>query len=107
MPLRVVMPVASHRGAVTVRAADALGPPMLAHQLVAFRVVNQRREVHQGWQGHEQNRDRWKDLPSTNLRAPHHAQTSTTPEPRKSLELFPQIGRVRWTSVHSARGCWG
>jgi hypothetical protein len=46
MPLSVVMPVASHRGAVTVRAADTLGPSMLAHQLVAFRVIDQRREVH-------------------------------------------------------------
>jgi hypothetical protein len=48
MPLRVVMPMASHRGAVTVGATDTLGPPMPAHQLIAFRVVNQRREVHQG-----------------------------------------------------------
>jgi polyphosphate kinase len=38
----------SHRGAVTVGATDTLGPPMPAHQLIAFRVVNQRREVHQG-----------------------------------------------------------
>ena len=48
MPLRVIMAVTSHRGAVTVRAVDALGPPMLAHHLVAFRVVDQRREGHQG-----------------------------------------------------------
>ena len=46
MPLRVIMAVTSHRGAVTVRAADALGPPMPAYQLVAFRVDKQRRELH-------------------------------------------------------------
>ena len=32
MPLRVIMPMASHRGAVTVGATDTLGPPMPAHQ---------------------------------------------------------------------------
>jgi hypothetical protein len=90
MPLGVIMAVASYGGAVTVGAADALGPPMLAHQLVAFRVINQQREVHQGWHGHEQHRDRCKGLPSTNRFTAHHVQTSTTPESRKSLFNNPE-----------------
>src|SRR4051812_40108728 len=43
---------------ITVGAADALGPPMPAYQLVAFRVVNQQREIPQVQRRHEQHLDR-------------------------------------------------
>ena len=43
MPLRIVVAVADHRGAVTGRAANAIGPAMLADQLVALGVIDQRR----------------------------------------------------------------
>ncbi len=92
MPLRVIMPVASDGGAVTVRAADALGPAMLAHQLIAFRVVNQRRELHQAWQGPEQHRSTsdesftrlGKDLSSTGI------DGKVSPQPIFSLPIAPK-----------------
>src|SRR3954462_11009916 len=60
----VVPAVAGHGGAVAGRAADALGPAMLADQLVAFRVIDQRRQVHQG-RGHGRHRSKRADPFST------------------------------------------
>ena len=60
LPVRlgVVPAVAGDRGAAAARAADALGPAVLAHQLEALRVVDQRRQVHQGGHGrHRGSRD--------------------------------------------------
>jgi hypothetical protein len=45
--LRVIMAVASYRP-VLLQATDNRRSPMTAHQLTASRIVNRRREVHQG-----------------------------------------------------------
>ena len=45
MPLRVIVPVAPPRRCNSA-TADILGPSMLTHHLVAFCIINQRREVH-------------------------------------------------------------
>jgi hypothetical protein len=88
-----------HQGAVTVRAADALGPPMPAYQLVAFRVVNQRREVHQVQRRHEQHRDRWKVFPQpisghliTTGRPPPRSPGRALSEPRCQLQAALSVG---------------
>src|SRR3954467_5373820 len=50
-PLRVIVPVADHRTAVTAGAAHALWPAVLAHEGEALGVVQQGREIDQidGW----------------------------------------------------------
>src|SRR4051812_9203506 len=51
LPVRlgVVPAVAGDRGTAAARAADALGPAVLPDQLEASRVIDQGRQVHQGW----------------------------------------------------------
>jgi len=52
--LDLVPAVAGDGGALAARAADALGPAVLPDQLEASRVIDQGRQVHQGW--HERHR---------------------------------------------------
>src|SRR5947209_13698206 len=51
MRLAVVPAVTGDLGAFATRTADVVGPAVLAHQLVAPRVIDQRGQVHQGWHG--------------------------------------------------------
>src|SRR3954464_5794299 len=60
----VVPAVAGRRGAVASRAADAVGPAVLPDQLVALRVLDQRRQVHEG-RGHGRHRSKRADPFST------------------------------------------
>src|SRR4051812_35370683 len=74
LPVRlgVVPAVPGDRGAAAGRAAHALGPAVLAHQLEALRVVDQGRQVHQGRRGHGRHRGSREHPSSTAQRlAPH------------------------------------
>src|SRR5206468_11339152 len=78
--LDLVPAVAGDRGALAARAADALGPAVLPDQLEASRVIDQGRQVHQGW--HERHRG-WREDPySTAQRAPRHPRADH-PETRQ------------------------
>ena len=72
LPVRldVVPTVTGDRGTAAARAADAVGPAVLPDQLEASRVIDQRRQVHQGWHGRHRG---WREDPSsTAQRAPRH-----------------------------------
>src|SRR4051794_14961871 len=72
LPVRldVVPTVTSDRGTAAARAADAVGPAVLPDQLEASRVIDQGRQVHQGWHGRYRG---WREDPySTAQRAPRH-----------------------------------
>src|SRR3954462_3481487 len=56
--------VTGDRSALATRAADAVGPAVLAHQLVPPRVIDQRRQVHQGRHGRHQCSGRTHPQPS-------------------------------------------
>src|SRR4051794_29189198 len=88
LPVRlgVIPAVAADRGAPAARAADAVGPAVLAHQLVALRVFNQRRQVHQ--RRHERHRCSRADPSSTAHHARRYPPRPTTPKPDKSLHAL-------------------
>src|SRR4051794_24489130 len=75
----VVPAVARHRGAVASRAADAVGPAVLPDQLVALRVLDQRRQVHEGLHG--RHRSKRADPSSTPRRAGRYPRGPTTTKP--------------------------
>src|SRR5271155_3248582 len=56
MPLGVIMAVADDRRSTTGRATDAVRPPMLPDQFVAFGVVDQSRQINQRRRRHDEFR---------------------------------------------------
>src|SRR3954454_7654208 len=84
--LGIIPAMTGDRGALTVRAADAVGPAVLAHQLVAFRIVDQRRQVHQ--RRHERHQCRRAD-PHSTVHRPDRYPWADHPETRQEPQLFP------------------
>src|SRR3954451_5017856 len=85
LPVRlgVVPAVAGDRGAPAARAADAGGPAELAQQLVAIRVIDQRRQFHQ--RRNERHRCSRADPSSTAHYTRRYRPRPTTLKPDKSL----------------------
>jgi hypothetical protein len=77
--LGIIPAMAGDRGALAVQTANAVGPAMLAHQLVALRVVDQRRQVHQ--RRHERHRC-WRADPSSTAHRPDRHPWADHPETR-------------------------
>src|SRR3954464_2640858 len=86
VPLRIIPAVTGDLGVTAARAADAVGPAVPPDQLVALRVIDQRRQVHQG-RGHGRHRSKRADPFSTPV-APVSALGPTTLKPDKSLKCY-------------------
>src|SRR4051794_22807001 len=86
LPVRlgVVPAVAGDLGTIAARAANAVRPAVLPDQLEALRVVDQRRQVHQGRRGHGRHRGYGNALPQPPS-ASVLTRRPTTPDPDKSV----------------------
>src|SRR4051812_31107848 len=108
LPVRlgVVPAVAGDLGTIAARAANAVRPAVLPDQLEALRVVDQRRQVHQGRRGHGRHRGYGNALPqppSTSVLT----RRPTTPDPDKSVFRKCHISSSSITKARpSGSGFW-
>src|SRR3954451_17340217 len=98
MRLAVVPAVTGDLGAFATRAADVVGPAVLAHQLVGARVIDQRGQVHQGWHGRPRRSRRDASATARRLaRYPRPDHPETRQEPSGfavvSTELVRDVSR--------------